>query len=189
MLLTDFLPAYDHTEVHSISVQADPPRCFHAVKDLTVSELSPLVHLLFAVRALPSRLKGQGGRGQLVATEPILEQILKRGFIQLAEDCDREVVLGTVGRFWQLAGQSCPHIDSPQAFLTFNQPGFAKAAMNFHMHAQGIGRTEVSTETRIYATDAVARRKFAMYWRVVHPGSASIRRMWLKAIKRRAEHN
>lgn len=146
-------------------MQVDPPRCFHAVKDLAFSALSPLVHLLFAVRALPSRLKGQGGQGRLAATEPILEQILRRGFIQLAEDRDREIVLGTVGRFWQLAGQSCPRIDSPQAFfLSFNQPGYAKAAMNFYVHVQGNGGTKVSTETRIYATDMAARRKFAMYW-------------------------
>jgi len=28
---------------------------------------------------------------------------------------------------------------------------------------------------------------FSRYWRVIHAGSALIRRMWLRAIKRRAE--
>ncbi|HYW41393.1 MAG TPA: hypothetical protein VE959_00970 [Bryobacteraceae bacterium] len=28
---------------------------------------------------------------------------------------------------------------------------------------------------------------FAAYWRMIYPGSALIRRMWLRAIKRRAE--
>ncbi len=188
MLIDDFLPTYDHTEVHSVSVRADPHRCFSAVKELALSELSPLVHLLFAIRALPSHLKGSRERGQLVATEPILEQILSRGFIRLAED-ERELVLGIIGRFWQLADRSCPRIDSPQSFLTFNQPGYAKAVMNFYMDAQGDSSTRVSTETRIYATDVAAQRKFAMYWRIVHPGSALIRRLWLKAIKHRVEHN
>jgi hypothetical protein len=45
----------------------------------------------------------------------------------------------------------------------------------------------VSTETRIYATDSAARRRFGAYWSVVAPGSALIRRMWLRAIKARAE--
>jgi hypothetical protein len=30
-------------------------------------------------------------------------------------------------------------------------------------------------------------RQFAVYWRLIHPGSDIIRRMWLRAIKRRAE--
>jgi hypothetical protein len=47
--------------------------------------------------------------------------------------------------------------------------------------------TIVTTETRIYATDASAGRRFAPYWRVIYPGSALIRRMWLRAIAHRAE--
>jgi hypothetical protein len=30
-------------------------------------------------------------------------------------------------------------------------------------------------------------RRFAIYWRRIHPGSDIIRRMWLRAIKLRAE--
>ena len=37
------------------------------------------------------------------------------------------------------------------------------------------------------ATDTRARRAFRAYWTIVHPGSAFIRRMWLRALKRRAE--
>jgi hypothetical protein len=39
----------------------------------------------------------------------------------------------------------------------------------------------------LYATDASTRRPFALDWRVIYPGSALIRRMWLRAIARRAE--
>jgi len=45
----------------------------------------------------------------------------------------------------------------------------------------------LTTETRIYATDASSRRAFARYWRVIYPGSSLIRRMWLRAIKKTAE--
>jgi hypothetical protein len=47
--------------------------------------------------------------------------------------------------------------------------------------------TIVTTETRIYATDASAQRRLALYWRVIYPGSALIRRMWLRAVAHRAE--
>ncbi|MFL6200136.1 MAG: hypothetical protein ACJ76J_13235 [Thermoanaerobaculia bacterium] len=34
--------------------------------------------------------------------------------------------------------------------------------------------------------NAGARRRFAAYWRIIYPGSAFIRIMWLKAIRERA---
>ena len=57
------------------------------------------------------------------------------------------------------------------------------------MHAEPApgGGTLLTTETRIQATDDQARRSFRRYWRVIYPGSAAIRRAWLRAIRRRAE--
>jgi hypothetical protein len=69
----------------------------------------------------------------------------------------------------------------------FDRPGCAKAAMDFRVEDTGDGRTRVTTETRILGIDAHARRRFGLYWRIVHPGSAFIRRMWLAAIKKHAE--
>ncbi len=37
------------------------------------------------------------------------------------------------------------------------------------------------------ATDAAARRRFRLYWLAIRPFSGLIRRLWLRAIKRRAE--
>jgi hypothetical protein len=45
----------------------------------------------------------------------------------------------------------------------------------------------VTTETRVFATDAAARRSFGLYWAFIYPGSALIRHGWLRAIKLRAE--
>jgi hypothetical protein len=45
----------------------------------------------------------------------------------------------------------------------------------------------LTTETRIQGTDERARRSFRRYWRLVMPGSAAIRRAWLRAIRKRAE--
>jgi hypothetical protein len=38
----------------------------------------------------------------------------------------------------------------------------------------------------VFASSPSARRRFAAYWRVIYPGSAIIRRMWLRAIEHRA---
>jgi len=59
--------------------------------------------------------------------------------------------------------------------------------MNFHVTDEGGGVSRLVTQTRVAASDARAERRFAAYWRVIYPGSAFIRRMWLRAIKARAE--
>lgn len=66
-------------------------------------------------------------------------------------------------------------------------PGFALAAMNFELEDDGPGACRVTTETRVHATDARSRRLFATYWRTIYPGSALIRRLWLRAVRLRAE--
>ncbi|HYL10687.1 MAG TPA: hypothetical protein VEU31_08110 [Candidatus Acidoferrales bacterium] len=116
---------------------------------------------------------------------PILDVALKTGFLLLAEEPDREVVLGTAVA--APPGFRPSHRPTPEDFKNVRQPGFVLAAMNFRFEDDGPGVTLVTTETRIFATSTPARRRFQMYWRVIYPGSALIRRMWLRAIKKRAE--
>jgi len=59
--------------------------------------------------------------------------------------------------------------------------------MNFRIEDASSAACTLTTETRVYATDASTRRRLALYWRMIYPGSALIRRMWLRAIARRAE--
>ena len=96
-----------------------------------------------------------------------------------------ELVLGAVGRFsWKLEGEiRCVVRDEE---VTSAEPGFAKAVLNFHVLEAG-EHTLLTTETRVQATSEEARRVFRRYWRIVMPGSALIRRAWLRAIRRRAE--
>lgn len=67
-------------------------------------------------------------------------------------------------------------------------PGFVLATMNFVVQPNNFGGSTVSTETRIHANSAPTLREFGVYWRLIHPGSDIIRRMWLRAIKQRAEN-
>ena len=75
---------------------------------------------------------------------------------------------------------------TPDVFQRTLPPGFALATMNFRVTPDGLGASVVSTETRVFANSPEARRRFAVYWRLIYPGSAIIRRMWLSAIERRA---
>jgi len=91
--------------------------------------------------------------------KPILEVATRGGFRILLDDPPHELVIGTRV--------------TPETL----------AVMNFRIEPDG----RVTTETRVFASTDAARRKFAVYWRVIRPGSGIIRRGWLEAIKRRAE--
>lgn len=115
---------------------------------------------------------------------PILDVAARTSFLVLAEEPDREIVLGTLAaapRGWRLSGKPSP--DGFKAlFVTTHTRGFAATTMNFSIEDLGTTACTLTTETRVYATDASTRRRFAGYLRVIYPGSALIRRMWLRAI-------
>ena len=185
MPLDSFLKDYHFREVHAVTVLASPDRVFESLKVLTPRDV-PLLHVLFTLRALPAIVTGKAGslsRG----SQPLLDQFLSHGFTLLVEEPNRGLVLGTVGQFWKPLGRPLP-LDSPEQFLTFDLPDYAKAVMDFAVVDAPSGNGVVlSTETRVRIPDAAARRRFAAYWLLVRPWSGLFRRMWLRAIKRLAE--
>lgn len=185
MQIDRFMPSYDFNEVHSIRVQAPPEQVYRAIQQVTPSEIS-LLSALFWLRSLggcaDSRAELQG------RNTPILNELTAQGFTRLGETPGRELVLGVVGQFWRLRGGT-EAVASASEFLEFARPGFVKATINFLVMDAGGGASKVVTETRILATDATARRRFGLYWRLIYPGSMLIRVMWLRAIRQRAEHD
>jgi hypothetical protein len=177
-VLDEFLPAYDHNEVHSTTASAPPAAVMQAIRELTATEV-PVLVVLMAIRSIPSLLRRRRPRPR----GRLLDGFERGGFF-LLRDAPDELVYGVVGRFWQPSGNVLAI--KPAEFAGFAQPGFAKAVFNFSLEPAGVG-TRITTETRIATTDEHARRSFGRYWRVVHPGSALIRRDWLRAIRRRAE--
>jgi hypothetical protein len=179
-MLDEFLPEYDVNEVHSISTSAAPAAVMEAIRGVTAAEV-PLLVALMAVRSVPALLRRR--RAPLRGT--LLDGFRRSGFVTLRETGD-ELVMGSVGRFWQPTG-GLREIE-PTDLRDFAEPGWAKAAFNFQVERVG-GRTVLTTETRVATTDERARRSFGCYWRVIHPGSALIRMAWLRAIRRRAERH
>jgi hypothetical protein len=185
MPLDEFLPDFDFSEHHTTRVAASTERTAAAARDLSARD-TPMTLGLMALRRLPARLKARfagGDPGPRPSPGPVLDQMERAGFVKLAER-PGEVVFGVVGRFWELGGALRPV--GAAEFAAFAEPGHAKAVIDFRVEPAP-GGCELSTETRIHLTDEAARRRFARYWRVVHPGSALIRREWLRAIRRRAE--
>lgn len=185
MLLNDFLPEYEFHEVHTVRVNAKAEQVFRAMKELTASELSPLIFLLMKIRSLPAKLSRRETPRPSPAG-PFLEQMVQGGFIHLAEVPGREIVFGLIGQFWKPDGGKALSIHEPNAFLAFDDARYAKVAAN--LFVQDIdGEVRCSTETRIHALAPATRRKFAFYWGIISMGSGIIRVLWLRAIKRKAE--
>lgn len=178
--LDDFLPEYQFSERHEVQVKAPPARVFSAIKAVTAGEIRFFQTLTW----IRSPRIGRPARETILAApsdQPILEVATRSGFVLLAEEADRELVIGAV------LGRPRGIRPPPRAdFLAFSEAGYAKVAMNFRI-APGDGLSTVTTETRVMGTDDAATRGFAAYWRVIYPGSALIRTMWLRAIKERAE--
>jgi hypothetical protein len=158
--LNGFVPHYQFSEFHKIHIAAKPAAVYAAMRNVTAEDIRGFRTLTWIRRVgcdgEPSILNPPRG-------EPIISVATRTGFELLADDKDRELVVGT----WVI---------DKRAF----------AAINFRITPAATGSV-ITTETRVYAGDAAARRRFAMYWRLIHPGSAVIRRNWLRAIRARAE--
>jgi hypothetical protein len=177
------MPRYDVASAHQIAVRARPEQAYDAFLRLTPAEM-PLARLLLAARSLPALVTGRRGLPSR-RHEPLLRQMQRSGFVVLAEDSGREIVIGAVGRFWQLSPGLRRDID-PASFASFSGPGLARAAMNVLIEPAEKGSI-VRTETRVALPDEASLRTFRRYWRLVGPGSALVRRDILRATRRRAE--
>ena len=177
--LDEFMPVWQFSEHHSIEIAAAPAQAFAAMKAVTADEIflfRALTWIRRGGRRLPESILNAG------KDKPLIDVATQSGFVRLVDDAPRELVIGTVVK--RPAGARIRL--SEDVFRKPLPPGFAIAAMNFLVTPNASGGSTVSTETRVFANNDAARRGFARYWRVIYPGSALIRRMWLRAIKRRA---
>ena len=101
MLIDTYLPEYEHHERHSVAIAAAPERIIQAIQEVTPGEIR-LWRTLFGLRALPARLLGR--RGSAADLRPLLEQMRRRGFVQLGDTPGVELVFGGLGQPWRVTG-------------------------------------------------------------------------------------
>jgi hypothetical protein len=181
-LLDEVLPRFDANEVHDILVPARPQVVFAAVKQVTVREVRLLMPLE-TLRVLPG-LVARRPAFRPARSEPLLDEFTV-GVVSLGERPGAEIAAGAVGRFWRLAGNEPASIRTREDFISFAEPGYAKAAIAFLVHPERDG-SRVITETRVAGTSPEATRALLRYWRAIRLGSGAIRKSWLAAIRRRA---
>ncbi|MFE9884602.1 hypothetical protein [Streptomyces scopuliridis] len=180
--LETLLPTFDKREHHSRLIHAPQDRVWDTLMDLRAGDL-PVTLGLMRVRGGPSAwVKGIDVGAHEGMDLRVLESMAPR---EMAADPPHEVVLGDIARYAAMR-PSRPEIErgDPEAFAGFAEPGWSKVVMNFRLTPEGDG-TLLSTETRVLATDASARRAFALYWGVMRAGSGLIRHDILRAIEKK----
>ncbi|WP_084956735.1 hypothetical protein [Thermoactinospora rubra] len=172
MGLQQILPRWHFREVHRTPVYASREQVFRAIEDLTWAEV-PVFRALMALRFPGSRRRPSSAR--------VLDGLLGDGFAVLDRDAD-EIVVGTVARLPGGRRVALPAGSPGTAMRDLTAPDLVKIAMSFRLAG-----AELVTETRVLATSARARLLFRPYWLVVRLPSGLIRRVWLAAVRRRAE--
>ena len=178
-LIDKFASEWQFREVHRIAVLAPADAALRAIREVTAREIR-LYRFLTWLRRM-----GRSGPENILnppPDQPILAVALRSGFMELGTSA-RELVIGTL----VITPSNAVRPHTPDEFRSITGPGYAKAVMNFYVDQAALAMCVVSTETRVWATDDKTVRRFALYWWTIRLGSGLIRRMWLRAIRRRAE--
>jgi hypothetical protein len=171
-LLDEVLPHYDVSAKYKIQIRATPEKIYSVLQG--GFPIGAITKMLMALRRIPGYFQAEEHRGSG-----------ERPFYKLKQVENREIVIGIVGQFWKPASRAVM-IQDLEEFLTFQQEGFCKAAMNLLIQEKFHGQCEVTTETRVLGYGS-AKKPFKDYWRMIGPFSGLIRREILRKIKQKAE--
>src|SRR6516162_3303904 len=116
-MLAPFVPNPRLAELDSVDVAVSAADAYEAARHLDLSR-APMVHALFALRTLPTRLFGRGDGTLRLTIDDIVAG--ERGFQLLADEPGHGFVVGAIGRFWK------PDIEwadvAPAEFGAFAEP-------------------------------------------------------------------
>ncbi len=159
-------------EYHSIDLPTAGEQALHLALDLSLDVL-PFVRALFLMRGIPHR-----------ADMTLREMFSTKPFLVLKEE-GNELVFGIVGPFWGIRRGHLPRDlpRSPEEFRGATKERMAAIA-NFRVDSI-LGGSRIWTETWASTPHMPGKALFTIYWLVIGPWSAWIRRMFLNAARKR----
>lgn len=159
-------------ERHELDVDAPPAAALSALAALRIAEL-PAVRALFSLRRLPH------------APDQTLRAFFSTApFVALEEDPGAELVAGVLLPARGETGRAVPA--TPQAFREALARAPLAVVANFRAEPRG-GGARLWTETWVRARGRLPGAAFGLYWLLIGPWSAWIRRLFLRAARARAE--
>ena len=174
------LPTPRKLELSSVELALPPEEAWQLVRHGDLAR-SSLVKALFSLRTLPSRFTGTVENVEL-RLDAIASSPAHPGF-RILVDAPREVVVGAIGKVWQL---DIPfvHVQDAAAYAAFAEAGWVKVAWALRVLPWGERDSRIEIEVRVDATDDVSWRHFERYWLLIGPGSHFIRRTLFAALAR-----
>jgi hypothetical protein len=186
MVIDRYLPTFDETYIYEASINASPADTYAAMKQTNLRD--PVIELLFRLRELPGTIARRWrGEAPLPDSPPeTFGEIAKQAprWILLTEEPGVELVIGTVGRFWEKDYGT--RAVAAAEFVPFAEPGYAKLAISLSVRPAGTGAI-LRYEARTATTDDAARRTFRRYWRLIGAGVGIVMRRVVRRIKHEAE--
>lgn len=175
-----FMPTFQLRQIDRVRVRASREDTWALVRNIDFNEL-PISQLLFDLRDLP-RWVIESFRKE--AMEP--ERTAKiddftgpgRGFKVLFENAGEQIVIGSIGKFWE-PKISWSQMDS-DSFAAFVEPGYGKLVWALRVDPDAHAGSWISWELRVTATDAASSKSFSRYWFFIGPFSHGLRKLALR---------
>jgi hypothetical protein len=181
------LPDYAFNEFHEVCINASIEKVQQVLKVAGVKDI-PVAHLLMKIRGIADEdvdLSDRASNNQ-VSAETISTPDFNF-FVVSPDEWITVMILKSVTISNNADKPAPPEISTLEQFKAFNEPGYIKVAVNFRFIGKGNDETILTTETRNNGITLKDSRVFGFYWRIIYPGSAIIRRVWLDTIKNRAQ--
>jgi hypothetical protein len=185
--IDELLPDYAFNEFHEVHINNSPEKVKQTLQVTGVKDI-PAAHLLMKIRGIADDDLDMSDRAANNIACPDTFSTPDFNFFRVAPD---EYITVMVLKSSIITNKSSipapPEILSLEQFMAFNKPGYVKVAVNFRFISSDNNETILTTETRNKGITHKDNRTFGRYWRIIYPGSAIIRRVWLDTIKKRAE--
>ncbi|MGV8137325.1 MAG: hypothetical protein AB2L20_19085 [Mangrovibacterium sp.] len=185
--IDDVLPYYSFNEFHEVRIKASPEKVKQVLQNIGVKDI-PVAHLLMKIRGIANVDVDLSDRvsNNLVASDTVSTPDFNF-FVMAPDEWITVMILKSVIITNNANKPAPPEIKTLDKFKAFNKPGYVKVAVNFRFISTNNKETILTTETRNKGITIKDNRIFGYYWRIIYPGSAIIRRVWLDTIKKKAE--
>jgi hypothetical protein len=181
------LPDYTSKEYHEVIVNASVEAAKQTLQSTGVSDI-PVVHLLLKIRGIADEKDMSNAAANNRACSDTFSTPDFNFFVVNPNELITVMILqASMITNGSKKIPAPPEITKLEQFSAFNQPGYVKVAVNFRFVNRDNGQTLMSTETRNWPVTKKDARTFGIYWRIIYPGSAMIRRIWLDVINKKAQ--
>jgi hypothetical protein len=185
--IDDLMPGYAFNEIHDVCIKASPGKIKQVLQVTGVKDI-PVAHLLMKIRGIADEdvdLTDKASNN-LVSSDTVSTPDFNF-FVVAPDEWITVMILNSVIITNNENQTAPPEISTLEQFTSFKHPGYVKVVVNFRFISTNNDETILTTETRVQGIERRDSQVFGRYWRIIYPGSAIIRRVWLDTIKKKAQ--